>query len=57
MLILSLSLPFSLCSCGGAEGIRKSLKKYDKVFKAKDPKLQIDYMETLKKQYQFFHYR
>jgi len=39
------------------EGIRKSLKKYDKVMKTKDQVLQKVYFEELKKQYTFFNFR
>jgi len=40
-----------------AEGIRKSLKKYDKTFKTANPELQKVYLETLKTQYVFFNYK
>ncbi len=42
-----------LCS----EGIRKSLKKYDKVNKAMSPGLQKGYLDSIKTQFQFFMYR
>lgn len=42
-----------LCS----EGIRKSLKKYDKCNKEAKPDLQKTYLTTLKTQYPFFQYK
>ena len=39
------------------EGIRKALKKYDKVRKQLQPELQTKYFEQLKKEYSFFNFR
>ena len=39
------------------EGIRKALKKYDKVMKHLKPELQTKYFEQIKKEYSFFGYR
>jgi len=39
------------------EGIRKALKKYDKVMKHLNPELQTKYLEQLKTEYSFFAYR
>jgi hypothetical protein len=39
------------------DGVRKSLKKYDKTFAADRPNLQAQYFEELKKQYKFFNFR
>lgn len=39
------------------DGVRKSLKKYDKTFLTQQPKLQSQYLEELKTQYKFFSFR